>query len=79
MRCHGLARNEQGNLRGPALANCREALARRQVLIERDALPSDYPIPNHLQELYNHETGDELVPTTIQLIEPSANIYQASY
>jgi radical SAM protein with 4Fe4S-binding SPASM domain len=48
-RCHGLALVEDGDLRGPAYVNCREALARRQVLIEKGALPPDYPIPPHLQ------------------------------
>jgi radical SAM protein with 4Fe4S-binding SPASM domain len=49
VRCHGLAQVEDGDLYGPALANCREALARRQVLIEKGALPVDYPIPAHLR------------------------------
>jgi hypothetical protein len=40
---------EDGDLRGPASVNCREALARRQVMIEKGALPPDYPIPAHLQ------------------------------
>jgi radical SAM protein with 4Fe4S-binding SPASM domain len=48
-RCHGLALVEDGDLRGPAYINCREALAKRQVLIEMGALPPDYPIPAHLQ------------------------------
>lgn len=50
VRCHGLAQVEDGDLRGPAFANCREALARRQVLIEKGAPPSDYPIPEHLKD-----------------------------
>lgn len=50
IRCHGLAKVEDGDLYGPALANCREALARRQVLIEKGALPPDYPIPAHLKD-----------------------------
>ncbi|HST22424.1 MAG TPA: radical SAM protein [Blastocatellia bacterium] len=50
VRCHGLAQVEDGDLYGPALANCREALARRQVLIEKGALPVDYPIPAHLKD-----------------------------
>ncbi len=49
VRCHGLAQVEDGDLRGPASVNCREALVRRQVLIEKGALPADYPIPAHLQ------------------------------
>lgn len=61
VRCHGLAQVEDGDLRGPALANCREALARRQVLIEKDALPADYPIPPHLRE-YARARGAQ-VPT----------------
>jgi radical SAM protein with 4Fe4S-binding SPASM domain len=36
VRCHGLAQVEDGDLRGPASVNCREALARRQVLIEKN-------------------------------------------
>jgi radical SAM protein with 4Fe4S-binding SPASM domain len=49
VRCHGLAQFEDGDLRAPAMVNCREALARRQVLIERGDLSADYPIPPHLQ------------------------------
>jgi AdoMet-dependent heme synthase len=48
VRCHGLALKEDGDLRGPALTNCREALARRQALVEMGALPLDYPVPAHL-------------------------------
>jgi radical SAM protein with 4Fe4S-binding SPASM domain len=48
-RCHGLAMVENGDLRGPALVKCREALARRQVLVEQGALQPDFPIPQHLQ------------------------------
>jgi radical SAM protein with 4Fe4S-binding SPASM domain len=48
VRCHGLAFQESGDLRSPALVNCREALARRQALVEMGALPQDYPIPPHL-------------------------------
>lgn len=50
VRCHGLALREDGNLRAPARVNCREALARRQALVEVQALPADYPIPIHLQQ-----------------------------
>jgi radical SAM protein with 4Fe4S-binding SPASM domain len=48
-RCHGLALNEEGDLRLPALANCRATLVRRQVLVERGVLPANYPVPAHLQ------------------------------
>jgi radical SAM protein with 4Fe4S-binding SPASM domain len=48
-RCHGIALVEDGDVRAPATVNCREALARRQVLIEQGVLPADYPIPAHLQ------------------------------
>lgn len=50
VRCHGLARLEEGDLYGAARVNCREALARRQVLIEKGALPASHPIPAHLEE-----------------------------
>jgi len=50
VRCHGLALREDGDLRGPARVNCREALARRQALVERQALPADFPVPVHLQQ-----------------------------
>jgi radical SAM protein with 4Fe4S-binding SPASM domain len=50
VRCHGLAQVEDGDLHGPALANCREALVRRQVMIEKGALAADYPIPAHLRD-----------------------------
>ncbi len=49
VRCHGLAQLEDGELRGPASANCTAALARRHVLIEKGCLPGDFPIPPHLQ------------------------------
>ncbi len=51
VRCHGLAFVEHGDLRAPARVNCREALARREVLIDKGFLPADFPIPEHLQEL----------------------------
>ncbi|MCX7840847.1 MAG: radical SAM protein [Anaerolineae bacterium] len=51
VRCHGLALLEDGDLRAPATVNCLEALARRQVLIEKGVLPADFPIPAHLREL----------------------------
>ena len=50
VRCHGLAKVEDGDLHGRAFANCREALARRQVLIEKGALAADYPVPAHLRD-----------------------------
>lgn len=50
VRCHGLALREDGDLRAPARVNCREALARRQALVELQVLPADYPIPIHLQQ-----------------------------
>ena len=49
VRCHGLAQVEDGDLHAPAMINCQEALARRQVLVEQGALPPDFPIPAHLQ------------------------------
>jgi len=61
VRCHGLAQMEDGDLRGPALVNCREALARRQALIEKGLLPADFPIPAHLQAyIANPETYREM-------------------
>jgi radical SAM protein with 4Fe4S-binding SPASM domain len=53
MRCHGLALQETGDLRRPARTNCREAMARRQVLVEMGLLPQDFPIPEHLVGEYN--------------------------
>jgi hypothetical protein len=41
---------EAGDIRAPAMANCREALVRRRVLIEKGILPPDYPVPPHLQK-----------------------------
>jgi AdoMet-dependent heme synthase len=49
VRCHGIAQLEDHDLRGPAVVNCVEAMARRQVLVERGAQPDDYPIPEHLR------------------------------
>jgi radical SAM protein with 4Fe4S-binding SPASM domain len=49
--CHGQALLEGGDLRGPSFVNCHEAMARRQVLIEKGLLPADYPIPAHLQPI----------------------------
>jgi AdoMet-dependent heme synthase len=59
VRCHGLAKVEDGDLRGPAFANCREALARRQVLIEKGGLPGDYPVPEHLRDYAARCGADE--------------------
>jgi radical SAM protein with 4Fe4S-binding SPASM domain len=59
VRCHGLAQVEDGDLHGPASANCREAMARRQVLIEKAALPSNHPIPAHLQD-YAERNGRDV-------------------
>ncbi len=47
-RCHANALVESGSLYLPAAASCREALARRQVMVEVGILPADYPIPAHL-------------------------------
>jgi radical SAM protein with 4Fe4S-binding SPASM domain len=47
-RCHGVAHAECGDLRAPSAVNCREALARRQVMIEKGMLAPDFPIPLHL-------------------------------
>jgi radical SAM protein with 4Fe4S-binding SPASM domain len=58
IRCHGLARLEDDDIWGPASVNCLEALARRHVLVEKGALPANYPIPFHLRELATH-SGQE--------------------
>lgn len=50
VRCHGLAYVEEGDLRAPALVNCYEALARRQVIVEKGLLPADFPISARLRE-----------------------------
>ena len=49
VRCHATALESTGDIRAPSPSNCREALVRRQVLIEKGMLPADYPIPAHLQ------------------------------
>ncbi len=41
-RCHGFALVEDGDMYGPSSENCRQALARRLVMIEKGALPPDY-------------------------------------
>ncbi|MBI5303652.1 MAG: radical SAM protein [Chloroflexi bacterium] len=49
-RCHGMAREANGDLHAPSTIHCRDALARRQVLVEKKILPLDFPIPAHLQD-----------------------------
>ncbi len=61
LRCHGLALLEAGSLSAPAPANCVEALARRQVLIEKKIVSPDYPIPLHLRVLAANVAGGALV------------------
>lgn len=75
VRCHGLAMEESGDLTAPAIINCREALARRQVLVEKGALPADFPIPAHLRAFANDSeiAGDQLSePLTENFIPLSA-------
>jgi AdoMet-dependent heme synthase len=48
-RCHATALESTGDIRAPSPLNCRNALIRRDVLIEKGLLPADYPIPAHLQ------------------------------
>jgi radical SAM protein with 4Fe4S-binding SPASM domain len=48
-RCHATALESTGDLRAPSPSNCREALVKREVMIEKGMLPRDYPIPVHLQ------------------------------
>jgi len=43
-----LALVEEGDLRASAMVNCREALARRQALIDAGELSFDFPIPERL-------------------------------
>ena len=64
-RCHANALVETGSLYMPAAANCREALARRKVMIEKGILPSDYPIPVHLR--------DEFAPMSVSDVGIAAN------
>jgi radical SAM protein with 4Fe4S-binding SPASM domain len=68
VRCHGTALLEDGDLRAPATINCHEALARRQVLVEQGALPSDFPIPSHLQSFADQVRSslpdDQLISTS---------------
>lgn len=67
-RCHGLALMEDGDLRAPATVNCREALARRQALIDRGELSSDYPVPVHLRNYREWlETTDEKIEENSEL------------
>ena len=49
MRCHATALESTGDMHAPSPSNCREALVRREVLIEKGTLPADYPIPAHLR------------------------------
>ena len=49
VRCHGVAMVEDGDLRGPAITKCHEALARHQVLVEMKAIHPYYPLPMHLK------------------------------
>jgi len=72
VRCHGLALAEDGDLRAPAMVNCREALARRQALIDRGELSPDHPVPAHLQDYafqvlsgkvdFNHQPALNFIP-----------------
>jgi radical SAM protein with 4Fe4S-binding SPASM domain len=73
VRCHGLAWQETGDLHNPALANCREALARRQALVELGGLAPDYPIPAHLVqalETWIKQEEDGLIPENHDLPSP---------
>lgn len=74
VRCHGLALAEDGDLRAPAMVNCREALARRQALIDRGELNADYPIPAHLRDyVLQVESGtDTLAGPNLNFIPLSA-------
>ena len=78
VRCHGTAQNEQGDLLAPSLVNCREALARCQALINQGALPSNYPIPSHLQALSSQEAGGDDTINTIGLDVNSTRIIQVN-
>jgi len=62
MRCHGSALVEDGDMRAPASTNCREALARRQVLVQRGDLPADFPIPAHLREMHESNSTFAFIP-----------------
>lgn len=66
VRCHGIAKLEDGDLRNPATVNCHESLARRQVLIEKGALPLDYPIPSHLQEYAKQVMADPIQAVDVE-------------
>jgi AdoMet-dependent heme synthase len=73
VRCHGLALAETGDLRAPAAANCREALARRQALVDRGDLPADFPIPAHLKGFdRDHRAASEPGETVGNFIPLSA-------
>lgn len=69
-RCHANALSETGDMRAPATANCREALARRQVMIEKGILLPDFPIPAHLQN------G---VPEQLEPVPISANAQHSTF
>ncbi len=74
VRCHGLALAEDGDLRAPALVNCREALARRQVLIEKGDLPRDFPIPPHLESYVAQSANASLTQTLPTNFVPLASL-----
>ena len=67
-RCHANALVETGDMYAPALANCRDALARRQVMVEKGILPADFPIPAHLRQDFRSQAQ----PPTANLIPLSA-------
>ncbi|MGE5141573.1 MAG: radical SAM protein [Rudaea sp.] len=81
IRCQGLSLVEGKDLRAPALANCRSALARRQALISRGVLPADYPIPPHLtrfaenlafEPIPGDYPPDDFIPLTALTAQPGA-------
>ena len=73
-RCHGLAQLEDGKLAAPSSIACQQALARRQVLIEKGGLPLDYPIPGHLREIaarMNDNNPGAFIPQTSLFAMPT--------
>ena len=57
-RCHGLARQESGDIHAPSTANCIQALARWQVLAEQGhPAATGVPIPAQLVELFESLNG----------------------
>ncbi len=66
-RCHANALVETGDMYAPAPPNCRDALARRQVMIEKGILPLDFPIPAHLR----HGVPAAMPSRLMQLPTPS--------